>query len=142
MSKEDQIQSIVENLARLQRPSLRSGWKQIGLSHAQIGMLFLLSYHKQSSVNQAAEFLGVSKSAVTQLASPLEEKGLINRQNDTSDRRIVRLSLTGKGGSVIKKLARHKFDGVRSALDGLSQKDVQILYEIHSKIAAKTKIKE
>lgn len=105
----------------------KDGWKHVGLSHAQVGMLYLLAHHKGSSVKEAADFLGVTKSAVTQLTDPLDTKGLITRQSDPADRRIVRLSLTPKGLQLLKKLARHKFDAVRTAIDSLEDKDVEIL---------------
>jgi DNA-binding MarR family transcriptional regulator len=134
MNREQQIQSIVESLAKCQRPALSAGWKQLGLSHAQMGMLYLLFYHDEASVKQAADFLGISKSAVTQLTDPLVEKELVSRRNDPADRRIVRLSLTSKGTQVLKKLAKYKFAGIRSAIDSLGDKDVQQLYLLHQKM--------
>lgn len=127
MSRENQIQTVIETLSRLHRPMSKDSWKELGLSHAQVGMLYLLSYHKGSSVKEAADFLGITKSAVTQLADPLDAKGLIIRQNDPADRRIVRLSLTHKGGQLLKKLARQKLDAVRAAIDSLDDNDVEIL---------------
>jgi len=125
MSKEDKVQAIVEIIARLQKPSLNSGWKKLGLSHAQLGMLYLLSRHDNSSVKEAADFLGISKSAITQLVDPLVEKALISRQTDPVDRRIVRLTLTAKGRLALKNLARYKLDGVRSAIGTLNDKEVE-----------------
>jgi DNA-binding MarR family transcriptional regulator len=133
MSKEDNIQTVVEIIAKLQKPALNSGWKQWQLSHAQLGMLYLLSKHSNSSVKEASNFLGVSKSAVTQLTEPLERKGLISRQNDPRDRRIVRLALTPKGSDLLKKLARYKFDGIRSAIGTLDNHDIKLLCELLKK---------
>jgi DNA-binding MarR family transcriptional regulator len=135
MNREKQIQSIVESLAKCQRPALGAGWKQLGLSHAQMGMLYLLFYHREASVKQAADFLGISKSAVTQLADPLVAKELVSRRNDPNDRRIVRLSLTANGSQVLKKLAKYKFAGIRSAIDSLEDKDIKQLYSLHQKMA-------
>jgi len=135
MSKEDQIQSIVESLSKLQRPALSSRWKEIGLSHAQIGMLYLLSYHKQTNVKQTSDFLGISKSAVTQLAGPLESKGLISRGSDQKDRRIVWLSLTNEGSKILKTIAKHKFEGIRSALENLTEEELRQLQKLHKKMA-------
>jgi DNA-binding MarR family transcriptional regulator len=139
MDRESQIQSIVEVLAKCQRPALSAGWKDLGLSHAQMGMLYLLFYHQAASVKQAAEFLGITKSAVTQLADPLVAKGLIRRQNDVKDRRIVRLSLTAEGLQVLKKLAKHKFAGLRSAIDSLDDKDLRQLHLLYQKMAQNIK---
>src|SRR5665213_814565 len=108
MDREKQIQAVVENLAKCQRPALGAGWKKLGLSHAQMGMLYLLFYHQEASVKQAADFLGITKSAVSQLADPLVAKEYVSRRNDPKDRRIVRLSLTADGSQVLRKLAKYK----------------------------------
>ena len=137
MSREELIQSIIENLARCQRPGLNTSWKELGLSHAQVGMLYLLAYHNGSSVKETADYLNITKSAVTQLLDPLAKKRLVSRQNDPKDRRIVRLSLTSEGKATLKKLARHKFAGLRSALENMDDADLRELHELHQKMATK-----
>lgn len=136
MDKEALIQDVVESLARCQRPSIKAGWKKLGLSHAQLGMLYMLFYHKESSPKDLSEFLGVSKSAVTQLLDPLVDKGLVRRQNDPKDRRIVRLSLTPKGSQTLKKLSHYKYAGLRAALETLNGKELTELKRICKKMAA------
>ena len=134
MDKEQLIQSIIENMAKCQRPAIKSSWKEFGLSHAQMGMLYLLHYHSQVSVKETADFLGISKSAATQLLDPLTDKGLVKRQDDPKDRRIVRLSLTVKGTQVLKKMAKHKYAGLRSAMGSLSCQELEQLNRIYQKM--------
>lgn len=138
MIKDELVQGIIEDLAKCQRPALTSGWKKLGLSHAQVGMLFLLSYHQDSSVKDVSDFLGISKSAVTQLMSPLIDRGFVNRSEDAKDRRIVRLSLTAKGSAELKKLAKHKYAGLRSRLEGLSTGDLRTLADLCHKLTPET----
>jgi DNA-binding MarR family transcriptional regulator len=135
MNREELIQRIIESLAKCQRPALNSSWKELGLSHAQTGMLYLLFYHNDTSVKQAADFLGITKSAVTQLMDPLVAKGLVVRKNDPKDRRIVRLNLTPEGTKTLKKLAKYKFAGLRSALENLDASELEQLYKLHQKMA-------
>jgi DNA-binding MarR family transcriptional regulator len=135
MEKQTLIQGIIESLAKFQRPGLTAGWKKAGLSHAQVGMLYLLHYHSSVSVKEAADFLGITKSAVTQLAGPLADKGLLVRQEDPCDRRIVRLSLTAKGAQALKNVAKHKFDGLRSAFENLSKDEIKKIHNLLQKAA-------
>jgi DNA-binding MarR family transcriptional regulator len=134
MSREDLIQGIVENMARCQRPANFSSWQKIGLSHAQIGLLYMLLYHQSLQAKQAAEYLGVSKSAVSQLLEPLVEKKLIERQPDPKDRRIVMLSLSAKGRQAMKNISKHKFAGFRSRLENLSDKELAQLAGLAGKL--------
>jgi DNA-binding MarR family transcriptional regulator len=133
MSKEEQVQTIVELFARLQRPGLKQAWRQLGLSRAQAGLLYLLSYHQNSSVKQVADFLGVSKSAVSQLADPLIDKKLIGREIDKTDRRIVRLSLSPEGSKLLKQMTKHKLSDLRSAVDTLNEREIDTLYRLLNK---------
>src|SRR5581483_9405979 len=77
MSKEDLIQEIIENLSRLHRPVDGDAWRRLGLSHAQVGMLYMISCHDQPSYKQVANHLGVTQSAISQLIDPLLDKGLV-----------------------------------------------------------------
>jgi len=135
MRKEVLIQDIIESLGRCQRSNFHSmPWEKLDLSHAQLGMLFLISYHKRSSVKEIAGLMGVTKSAVTQIMAPLIDKGLVRRRLDIKDRRIAHLSLAPKGRRLIKNLSRHKSAGLRTALYNLSDKDLEQIHSIFSKM--------
>jgi MarR family 2-MHQ and catechol resistance regulon transcriptional repressor len=134
MKRDELVQDIIETLARCQRASVNpSEWNKIGLSHSQVGMLFMILHRKDSNVKQIAEHLGVTKSAITQLLDPLVTKGFIDRQNDPDDRRIVRFSLSDKGKKTIKEIHKQKFSGLRSALDSLSDTELNQLASLHRK---------
>jgi MarR family transcriptional regulator, 2-MHQ and catechol-resistance regulon repressor len=135
MSKDDLVQTIIETLAKVQRPGDSASWKQVGLSHAQASMLYLLYHHDGANVNQVAEYLGITKSAVSQILDPLDDMGYVLRKQDEKDRRIIRLSLTAKGTALLKKLAKHKFAGLRSALEVLSKDELKNLRDIYSKMS-------
>ena len=137
MGKEELIQQTVESLARCQRPGLSLNWKEIGLSHAQLSMLFMLFYHPEASAKEIAGFLGISKSAISQVIDPLAEKNLVSRQDDPKDRRIVRLNLTAEGKAKVHKLNKLKSAGLRSALEKLSSDELKQLYGLSQKMAAK-----
>lgn len=136
MSKEDLIQEVIENIARCQRPTNFISWQKIGLSHSQVSMLFMLSYHKQLQIKQIASYLSISKSAASQMMDSLSDKGLVLRQPDTKDRRIVYFVPSTKGKHMIKRLKDVKFAGMRSRLDSLSNSDLKTLTEISRKMSA------
>jgi MarR family 2-MHQ and catechol resistance regulon transcriptional repressor len=136
MKREDLIQDIIETMARCQRPANFSSWSKVGLSHAQTGMLFMLSYHKRLQIKQIAEYLGITKSAASQMVDSLAKKELINRVVDTKDRRIVYISLTSRGQREFKKLHKLKFAGLRSRLGSLSTDELNLLSKLAHKMAA------
>ncbi|HEX5448407.1 MAG TPA: MarR family transcriptional regulator [Candidatus Saccharimonadales bacterium] len=134
MDRERLIQEIIENLARIQRPGLSAVWQKAGLSHAQLSMLYLLAYHSPISAKEIAEYLGITNSAVTQLVEPLVAKKLVNRQTNPRDRRTAHLRLSFKGRETLRKLARHKFAGLRTALESLDGNDLEQLHKLHKKM--------
>jgi DNA-binding MarR family transcriptional regulator len=134
MKKDLLIQQIIEELARCQKAGATSSvWRKIGISHAQVGMLFITLHHKNANVKQISEHLGVTKSAVTQLLDPLVNNGFIKRQNDARDRRIVRMSLTKKGEQTLKEVNTNKFANLRNALKTLSEEEIAQLARLHKK---------
>lgn len=135
MVKEELIQSIIESAYKIQRPALNVSWKECGLSHAQVSMLYLLLYRDGASVKDISEHLGVTKSAITQLLDPLVDKDLVRRQPDPKDRRIVHLHLTAQGKAMLKKLAKYKFAGLRAALENLTNQELRQLQKLHKKMA-------
>jgi DNA-binding MarR family transcriptional regulator len=136
MRREELVQEIIENISKCQRLSASSTWKDSDLSHSQIGMLFMLAHHKQLQVKQIAVFLGVTKSAASQLLEPLTQRNLVARQIDDKDRRIVRFSLSPGGMKMLKKINKLKFAGFRSRLENLSNKELDELAGLSKKLAA------
>jgi DNA-binding MarR family transcriptional regulator len=134
MKRAELVQQIIESLARCQRVATPpSEWKEIGLSHAQVGVLFMIRHHDCANVKQLSEHLGVTKSAITQLVDPLVIKGFIERQADKEDRRIVRFTITEKGMQILKQISSLKFTNMRTALNTLSDEELQQLARLHKK---------
>jgi DNA-binding MarR family transcriptional regulator len=136
MGRAEIIQEIIENLAKCQRPPIDAAWKKAGLSHAQLGMLYMLLYHREASPKEIADYLSITKSAVTQLMDPLVEKSLVVRRTDPKDRRVIRLSLSAEGTKLIQKFNKYKYAGLRSALNSLEGKDLDQLNSIHQRMYA------
>ena len=71
--------------------------------------LIRLSEHKDT-INQICfheelqKHLAVTKSAISQIISSLEDKGYITREIDRNDRRKFEFSITGKGEELVKEL--------------------------------------
>ena len=137
MTREALVQEIVESMAKCQRPANLTDWQKIGLSRAQIGMLYMLSYHKQLQIKQIALSLGTSKSAASQLIEPLVAKGLVSRQTDRKDRRAANLKLTTVGNNTLKKVNKLKYDNLRSRLQVLSPKELEQMAALYRKLAVR-----
>lgn len=79
--------------------------QETGLSGPQLWAIKVLSDEAGSSitVSRLAELMYLNSSTVVRILDVLEEKKLIQRIRSTSDRRIVYVSLTDRGGAIIDR---------------------------------------
>jgi len=89
----------LERLANLLRRETRSAGADYGLQPVQWEALHYLSRcNRYSDTPQAVtEYLGSTKGTVSQTLKVLEKKGLISKQVDPDDRRVVHMQLTFAG---------------------------------------------
>jgi len=81
--------AVVRELTRALSP--------LDLKLAQLDVLMNIYRHPGMSQHDVARRLLVGRSNITMLLPQLEKQGLIRREGDTKDRRIIRLFLTGDG---------------------------------------------
>lgn len=87
-------------LVRAERAVVRELTKALSPLDLKIGQLDVLMNiyrHPGSSQHEVARKLLVGRSSITMLVPQLEAQGLIRRENDATDRRILRLHLTEEG---------------------------------------------
>ncbi len=87
-------------LVRAERAVVRELTKALAPLDLKIGQLDVLMNiyrHPGSSQHEVARKLLVGRSSITMLVPQLEAQGLIRRENDATDRRILRLHLTEEG---------------------------------------------
>ena len=78
--------------------------KHYGLTIAESRCLTAVKLDHCRTTTDLAEKLFVAKSRITRIVDGLVEKGLVNRGEDASDRRIRLVHLTAKGSEVTDKL--------------------------------------
>lgn len=62
-----------------------------------------LHRHPRMSQHDLARKLLVARSSITMLLPQLEKRGLVQRESDGKDRRVLRLSLTEDGEALLAK---------------------------------------
>jgi DNA-binding MarR family transcriptional regulator len=77
------------------------GWSEDGLTMPQIRLLWVLRDDDGLPVGALAEHLGVNPSTITGHVDRLARQGLVRREEDPSDRRIVRNFLTEEGQAIV-----------------------------------------
>ena len=94
------------------------------LSFSQMKALHLLFNSPEPvSVKELGEGLGLSLAAMSRAAEGLVQRDLVDRHEDTQDRRIKRLSLTDAGRDLVQKLREVRMAGLQVFVSSLSAKE-------------------
>ena len=92
--------SLLMELWRSQRPHWRDAAESVDLRPGQAHLLRLLDESGPVPMRKLACAMRCDPSNITGLADRLEERGLVERQADPSDRRVKGLALTPEGARV------------------------------------------
>ena len=76
----------------------------MNLNRSSAGELFTLHQRKTISQKELAEQLNVTAPSITSLIQKMEKSGYISRRPDEQDQRVMRLSLTEKGESLVQSV--------------------------------------
>jgi DNA-binding MarR family transcriptional regulator len=123
------IRAQAENVATLLRSLLReltAGLDDpaVDLPLAQLRVCTVL-YGGPRPMSSLGRELGVSLSAITQIADRLERAGLVRRVAEDQDRRVRRLRLTGRGEKMIRLHEEKRIQRTAAALEQLTPEAIK-----------------
>jgi len=92
---------------------------RLGVSMAQLHILFTLQRSSEMTMSQLADVLNVSLSNATGLIDRLEERGYIERYRVPTDRRVVLVRVTTSGQTMLAEIDALSDELMRSVLERL-----------------------
>jgi MarR family transcriptional regulator, organic hydroperoxide resistance regulator len=121
----DQAVKTAQDTGLLLAPLGFAFWKMKGAFERETGVsagtwftLALLAREDGMSQGELSQRFDVDPSRVTRLAKRLDREGLLRKERDRGDKRVVRMYLTNKGRGLIEGLSgrRERFDHRVSAV--------------------------
>ena len=102
---------------------------QLGLGGiSDFAILELLSNKGSMPINAIGKKIHLTSGSITAAIDRAEKKGLVERQWDTQDRRIIHAALTAKGKSTIKEAMKQHAAELELAAEGLNTSErVQLM---------------
>ncbi|MES2500062.1 MAG: MarR family winged helix-turn-helix transcriptional regulator [Pseudomonadota bacterium] len=100
-----------------------------GISSSQLWVLYELNRAPDLKVSELAANLSIHQSTASNLIEKLVKKKLILKKRETSDQRVVRLSLTEQGLAMIQNAPPSPRGVLRDALDRLEMETLITLTE-------------
>lgn len=107
-----------------------------GLTGPQFMLLKYLALTGKGTVSEISHALGVTASAITFLSDKLVASGLVVRERDESDRRLVWLKTTLEGETKVKAAEEKRRRMFAKKLSRLTPEEMEKLLELMEKVLA------
>lgn len=95
------------------------------ISLVHLNVLSVLEQDGPQAMRGLAEALDVSRASATGIVDRMAERGLVTRQRDTVDRRVIRVALTEEGGAVLGGLSAERREAFGELLDELTDAELE-----------------
>jgi DNA-binding MarR family transcriptional regulator len=145
-SREELLRALMEKL-RFVMMGMHTGqglrFGEFTVGPPQVRILFYIARKPEGvSVKELAEVLSVTSGAVTQFVDALVEKGLVRREEDHDDRRLLRIKLTEYAHGNFNEFKKGYFASVSRVFEPLSDEEVLRLTRLLMKANVPFNLKE
>lgn len=128
------LESILKTGDKLFRqllPSIpREGLLELDVTMPQLKIMLLLFINGPMRMGVLAADLQVTLATATGLVERLVERGMVTRESQPDDRRVVLCRLSGEGHKTISRIWETARNNTRKLLDNLDTGTLQILAEV------------
>ena len=107
MDKEEAISEIIglqQRASKVLGSYAVESWRHLDVPMAQLKSLFIITSKGVTNFSMLAQELGVTSGNVTGIVDRLVDQGLVIRNPDPEDRRVIRLEATAKGRELLTNL--------------------------------------
>ena len=139
--KEENKNALVEmmfRVLRLMKDKMSFSNNLIHLSILQIQALFFLNKNKKVSMSDIADYFHIELPSATSLLNKLHDMKLVERHEDKEDRRLVIITLTDSGKTLLKQAMCERRKKLEKILLYLSEKQkldlLNILETLNNKL--------
>ncbi|MCM3714147.1 MarR family transcriptional regulator [Alkalihalobacillus oceani] len=132
---DQETEKLIQLFIRLHRKQLETNIRSVDHKTSESRVLYLLkkSNSRGLKVSDLSVALRVTSPFVTQQVNLLEEKGLIQRQRDAKDGRVVRIHLTEEGWVAAEEIEQNIYSIFSGLTAYLGKEDSDKLAELLTK---------
>lgn len=125
---------LIRRSSNLLMPQMEVLFADESLTFSQWTVLMALREWGQSTAADVARNICHDAGSLTRILDELEERGLITRARSETDRRVVALTLTTKGLSMVETLLPRVVEFWNGLLDGFSHLEIKLLVKLLSRL--------
>ncbi|WP_224490429.1 MarR family winged helix-turn-helix transcriptional regulator [Robertkochia flava] len=126
------IERAIKEYRKFSQRNLNKVQKEITVDQALI--LNVLNDQPERSQKELADLLYKDNAAMTRMVEGMVRKGLLTKDEDPSDRRKARLTVTSKGDAVLKSITPVILNNREVALKGITDEEIGLLVQLLQKI--------
>lgn len=126
----DEIAENIFSLSRLMKDEMAFDSDTAQLTILQIHALVFVKKNRTVTMTEVASKFNISLPTATSLSNKLVSAKLIKRQNDKTDRRVVKLILTEKGEKLLKVAMEQRSQKINTLLSYMPKKEKEQLLKI------------
>ena len=123
----EHVAALIEQIILSLRPQICEESRLMELTLQQFRTLIMLYTQGPLRMSNISCQLGVGMPAVTSLVGKLEEKGLVSREHNTEDRRVVFCSATQQGKAEVERFWRVRREQITRIIGSLSEEEGKLV---------------
>jgi len=131
---EENLGTVLVDLARLIRRSFDDRARDIGVTRPQWQVLTVLMRHEGINQGGLAELLVVEPITLCRMVDRLQEAELVERRRDPADRRAWRLFLTPKAKDILQQLRPLGEELMGAIVEGIPEDQQALLHSMLERI--------
>lgn len=114
---------ILHQIVHMSRYQEMKRTEALGLKPGQAVILLMLGCHGGTSQKELAQQIGITPPSMTVALRKMEEGGLILREADEEDQRVIRIRLSEKGKQYVDEIQRIMEDMEQLLYEGISPEE-------------------
>ncbi len=133
-----EVIQLLERIGQVEHARERyapEAWMELNLTIGQLKSLFFIDFEGSTNFKKLATALGVTPPNVTGIIDHLVEQELVSRQENPEDRRVILLTTTDKGKTLLARLRERRMSRMSGILAQLSLGELTALAEGLSAVA-------
>ena len=127
---------MLERCHRLLALERDAQWAPLGLTGSRFILLrqLYVAPDKRLNMGQIAAQMNLEPNNVTQIIAALVQQGLVRKEQDVTDKRVVYANLTPEGEALFERTMRDNAERIRHAFAVLEERERQTLTHLLTKV--------
>jgi DNA-binding MarR family transcriptional regulator len=100
------------------------------VTSSQLSALSVLSHRGELTLGELAGIERVAPPSMTRIAARLEERGLVERRTDVSDRRVARIAISPTGRDLINETRTRRDAYLSGRLQGFTEEERDLMERV------------